>query len=170
MKKIIFFVCSVLLFFCSCKKEKPTVTINGITFGCKVNGKQYIPDNWDYGMNIPPLELSFIAHSNGSVSLFLDATRHDGYLDIYLNAPLAKGRHPLNFNTLSFPDADPPKDNGVYAIGSELFITNENSGGYVDLIEIDSTRNRVYGTFEFIATDRNTGKQVKVTNGIFKNY
>lgn len=171
MKKIFLIaLISTLLLSIGCKKEKPFVTINGITFGCKINNKQFIPDDWDYGYNIPPLTLRFIADNNNSLDLLLDAEKKNEYVEIYLNHPLTKGRHELKFYTLPFPDADPPKDNGVYAISSQIFITNDNNGGYVDLIEIDTLTHKVYGTFEFIGTDRNTGKQVKVTNGFFKNY
>lgn len=173
MRQILFFAFSFMLIAnSSCKKQKPeTVAIRGVTFGCQVNGKNFIPDYWDYGYNIPPVSLKFIAGSNNALDLLLDANKQDEYIQIYLNHPLTKGKHELNFNTLPFPISDPPKDNGVYVINnSAQFITNTDVGGYVNLIEIDTITHKVYGTFEFTGTDANTMKQVKVTNGVFKNY
>jgi hypothetical protein len=173
MKKIFLVILSVLLISSGCKKEKPeTVTVNGITFGCKVNGKQFIPDKWDYGLNFPPIRVYFLARSNNALDLLLQADKQNEYIQIFLNRPLYQGRHDLKFYTMSFPIYDPPKDNGVFAIEypHQEFITNENIGGYVDLIEIDTVHMKVYGEFEFTGTDRFTGKQVKVTDGVFKNY
>ena len=100
------------------------------------------------------------------------ARKENRYVEIFVNKPLTKGIHPLNFNTMPYPVYDPPKDNGIYVIENPVqkYITNETIGGYVDLIEIDTLTNKVYGKFEFTGTDQSTNKQVIITNGMFKNY
>lgn len=169
MKSILFFVLTLLL--CSCKKEKPeTVTIRGMTFGCQVNGKNFIPDKWDYGLNIPPMHIDFwFDPLTKTTYLKILAEKQNSFVEIYLNSPLTSGRRDLKFTTIPFPTNVNPKDYGLYNSDAE-YITNDSIGGYVNLIEIDTLTNKVYGTFEFTGTDRNTGKQVKVTNGVFKNY
>ena len=165
---------SGLLTQSSCKKNIPpeTVTINGLTFGCRVDGKAFIADYWDYGNNIPPLELDFIANSNNSLRLLLIAKRQNEKIVIYLNNPLVQGMHELKYNTRPFPTYDPPKDNGAYIVSFPYteYITNETIGGYVDLISMDTVTLKVYAKFEFTGTDKLTNKQIKITNGIFKNY
>jgi len=165
-----------LIFFqqsgCKKNKEPETVTINGLTFSCKVDGKQFIPDYWDYGNNIAPLRLKFIANTNNAIDMMLIAEKQNEYVEIYLNYPLVQGKHELKFYTKPFPIYDPPKDNGIYVVKypHQEYITNDTMGGYVDLIEIDTIHLKIYGKFEFTGTDRLTNKQIKVTNGIFKNY
>jgi hypothetical protein len=164
-----------LLLHISCSKEKfKPVTINGQTFGCQVDGKLFIPDKWDYGNNIAPIRIYFSRITYGGVTLRVVAEKENEYIEIFLNKPLTQGVHPLLFKTREYPVYDPPKDNGVYVIKSlapaGIYITNDTIGGYVDLLFIDTINLKVNAKFEFIGTDRITNKQVKVTNGIFKNY
>lgn len=164
---------SMILISSGCKKEKPSVTINGLTFGCKVDGKQFVPDLWDYGYNIPPISIDFVNDALASKrDLFISAEKSNEGVELYINGPLTKGIRNLNTTTISFPNNGRPSDYGNYYVKSPHaeYITSQSIGGVVNLIEVDTLTNRVYGTFEFTGTDKNTGKQVKVTNGVFKNY
>lgn len=171
MKKIFLIALTALLLGSGCKKEKPTVTIDGLTFGCKVNGKQFIPNDWDYGYNIPPLHIDFVLDAvTNNVDLYVTADKTTENIELHLRAPLTKGIHQLKFITTTYVPRDGYVDYGVYENGAAEYVTNDLIGGSVNLIEIDTVVNKVYGTFEFTGTDKNTGKQVKVTNGVFKNY
>jgi hypothetical protein len=106
------------------------------------------------------------------VKLFVRAEKTNEEVQIYLRGPLTPGTRNLNFTTLPFPVNGNPPDYGIYIINypAAEFITTDVAGGHVDLIEIDTLTNKVYGKFEFVGTDRSTGQQVQVTNGIFRNY
>jgi len=178
MKQYLLILSVSLFLVSSCKKdnqtEPETVTVNGKTFGCKVDGKTFIPDYWDYGNNIPPISIDFSNVTFGGFTLIVEARRENEIIEIFLNKPLFKGVHELKFITRAFPTYAFPKDYGLYQVKNISpqgeYITNDTVGGYVDLIEIDTLTNKVYGKFEFTGTDKLTNKQVKVTNGIFKNY
>jgi len=164
-------ILSVIMLTTNCKKEKPTVTINGLTFGCKVNGKQFIPDAWDYGYNIPPLHIDFVQDAvTNNVDLYVTAEMTTEKIKLHLRSPLTKGIHQLKFNTTTYVPQNGYVDYGVYEKGAEEYVTNDLVGGFVDLIDIDTLLNKVNGSFEFTGTERTSSKQVKITNGYFKNY
>jgi hypothetical protein len=181
MKNILSFLGMSLTVFLlsssSCKKEQAPqselVTVNGQTFGCRVDGVTFIADKWDYGNNIPPVSITFSKTTYGGATLIVTARKQNEYIQIFLNKPLIKGTINLNENTQPYPVYDPPKNNGVYKktlLPSAEFITSPASIGSVNLIEIDTISLKVSATFEFIGTDKSTGQQVRVTNGIFKNF
>lgn len=172
---LLVFGAGFLFITAGCKKEKlpETITINGMTFGCRVDGKPFIPDKWDYGNNIPPIRIEFYFDPlTRTVFLKTIAEKQNTFVEIYINSPLMPGRKELKFNTRPFPTYANPKDYGLYYVHfpESEYITNATIGGYVDLIEVDTSTNKVFARFEFTGTDRLTGNQVKVTNGVFRNF
>jgi hypothetical protein len=175
---LLYLVLSTVLLSASCKKNKSeqekneTVTINGKTFGCRVDGELFLPDKWDYGNNIPPIDISFSRTTYGGVTLIVSGKKENETIQIFLNKPLVQGELALNEYTKPYPVWDPPKNSANYSISSPRrdYITSNASIGKINLLVIDTANFKVEARFEFIGTDVNTGKQVKVTNGYFKNF
>jgi len=181
MKSIQYFTfafCWVLLIGGSCKKNKDPftgpVTVNGQTFGCQVNGQAFIADYSDAANNILPISITFSRTTYGGVTLIVTARKQSEYIQLFLNKPLIKGTINLNENTQPYPVYDPPKNNGILkktgTLPPEEYLTSATSIGWVNLIEIDTVNLKVSATFEFVGTDKNTFRQISVTNGSFKNF
>ncbi|GEM_PF-904551 len=172
-------VLTILSFFLlatGCKKDNPQseqVTVNGQTFGCRVNGKPFIADKWDYGNNIPPIHVDiWYAPVGGYHYLIANGDKSNEYVEIYLNPPLTIGRRELKFRTKPYPIETVQKDYGLYQVvtPSKEYITNEILGGYVDILSVDTLALRIEGRFEFTGTNSSTGEKVVITNGYFKKF
>lgn len=159
----------------ACKKEldPATVNVNELTFGCKVNGKSFIADYWDYGYNIPPIHIDFCWDPvNRKSYLIVRGEKENESVFLYLNSPIMKGKKYLNTQTISWPCNVHPQDYGSYTTrypGRE-YITNTIDTGYVDIIFVDTTKNKIEANFEFKGFDQGSGQTVQVTNGYFKNF
>lgn len=181
MKTIIRFSLYGLIFFlfpaASCKKDKTAsselVTVNGQTFGCRVDGKTFIADKWDYVNNIPPIRIRFryspVLQTN---TLQILAEKENQLIELWINSPVTVGIKNLLFNTLSHPTIVNPLDYASYEIFNPYkeYITNNIVGGHINILIADSVYQKVEGTFEFTCTDSRTGEKVIVTNGYFKNF
>ena len=172
-------VLTILSFFLlatGCKKDSPQsdrVTVNGQTFGCRVNGKPFIADKWDYGNNIPPIRIRFryspVLQTN---TLQVLAEKENQLIELWVNSPVTVGIKNLLFNTLSHPTIVNPLDYGSYETFSPYseYITNNIVGGHINILVVDTINQKVEGTFEFTGTDRTTSEKITVTNGYFKNF
>ncbi len=166
-----------LLMAASCKKEKTVqselVTLNGQTFGCRVDGTPFIADLWDYGNNIPPIHVDiWYSPVRQYHYLIVTGKKSNQYVEVYLNPPLTVGRRELKFNTRPYPIETVQKDYGLYQVisPSKEYITNSMLGGFVDIFSVDTITLRIEGRFEFTGTDQATGKTITITNGYFKNF
>jgi hypothetical protein len=164
-----------LLFSAGCKKDKTPssewVTINGQIFGCRVNGKPFIADKWDYGNNVPPIHIDFWYDPIGSYRyLIANGNKSNERVEIYLNPPLVVGRRELKFRTRSHPTYVHPLDYGYYStqFPSREYITNDTIGGYVNILSVDTINQKIEARFEFKGVERITGDKVTVANGYFK--
>jgi len=159
-----------------CKKDPPSpqselVTVNGQTFGCRINGVPFISDKWDYGNNVPPVHVNIWYSPVGKYHyLIANGNKANEYVEIFLNPPLTPGRRELKFNTRAYPIYANPKDYGLYQKLSpnKEYITNDTLGGFVDILSVDTITLKIEGRFEFIGTERTTGEKINVTNGYFK--
>lgn len=167
---------SYLLMAAGCKKDNPQselVTVNGQTFGCRVNGKPFIDNRWDYGNNVPPIFVTMLYNPVLRYSyLIASGDRQNEMVEIYIPSPLTVGRKNLQYNTLSYPTIVNPLPYGLYRTytPSQDFITNDTLGGYVDILFADTVTRKIEGKFEFTGTDNSTGQRVTITNGYFKNF
>jgi hypothetical protein len=167
---LIWVLVSGLLFLSSCRKDK-FVTVNDQTFGCKVNGKPFIADDWDYGYNIPPLRIDFwYSPVLKNVEVQIIGKKQNQFVEIWLASPVVAGRTYLKTTTLPHPCLTHPTSYGLYQkyYPDKSYITNSNIGGFVDIISVDTIAQKIEGRFEFIGTDQATGNTVSVTNGYFK--
>jgi hypothetical protein len=160
----------------SCKKDKrppsELVTVNGQTFGCRVNGEPFIADKWDYGNNIPPVRIRFRYSSFSPPKLQVIAERSNSYIEVSLNSPFSTGNRVLKSTTRPYPIEGLPRDYGLYQKISpdKEYITNDTLGGYVNILSIDTINQRIEARFEFTGTERFSGEKVVITNGYCKNY
>lgn len=178
MKKIpivqLFIITVVILSSFSCKKDNPQselVTVNGQTFGCRIDGVPFISDLWDYGNNIPPVRVDFwYSPVLRTREVQIIGKKENQYIEVWLASPVVAGRTLLKATTLPSPTIVHPPSYGLYQKLSpyQTFITNSSIGGYVDILSVDTVTQKIEGRFEFTGTDQTTGKIVTITNGYFK--
>jgi hypothetical protein len=160
----IFLLLSCFILSLSCKKDKlPKATQEGLnTFGCKVDGKLFLPSKSAGLFGSPPITVYNIP-SNGFTLLGkyygdrADPFKQDVML--YLEYLTSTGTYTLN----STPNQ------GVYELrgGGPFYQTDDTHTGTVTITRCDLTNQIYSGTFSFTAIDKNTGKVVKVTDGRF---
>lgn len=175
-KQSVLIILSFFLLATGCKKDNPQsdrVTVNGQTFGCRVNGTPFIADKWDYANNIPPIRIRFryspVLQTN---TLQVLAEKENQLIELWVNSPVTVGIKNLLFNTLSHPTIVNPLDYGSYETFSPYseYMTNNIVGGHINILVVDTINQKVEGTFEFTGTDRTTSEKITVTNGYFKNF
>ena len=169
MKQIFLISCCLLFFTVSCQKEKlPKLTQEGKnTFGCKINGKNWVPHGGGGFSGIDPVNGGFFRDIN---TIYVRAYSENESVELYLENVYRTGEYSLNFTTIPMPDNLNPKSYGLYVVGNNnlrnLFITSASYQGKVTISNLDTTNKIVSGTFEFTGGD-DAGKTVKITDGRF---
>lgn len=179
----LFLVSSLILnalLFSRCTKEKlPKATQEGKnTFGCKVNGKNWVPQGGGPFSGLEPVNGGYQATYNFNITknnVFIRAYNGESSINIYLRSVERTGVYPLNFDTGSSPNYRNPDNYGYYEtegningiIRSIEYYTTTQYTGRVNITRADTTNKIISGTFEFTAVNRETGKTVKVTDGRF---
>ena len=185
---IIILVCSITISVTmgSCLKDLfdeklPKATRTGAnTFGCKIDGKSWIPDGThDLFVSIPALSASIYqwqgtkyfhlsARKDPSALKKKDETYDDLYFDITL--PATAGEIIID-KTCNNCGLYCPYNSIRFTIKSlpygECYITDSFHPGKIHFTRIDTLNRIVSGTFEFKAIDKNTGKTINVTDGRF---
>ncbi len=165
----------VALLLGSCKKEDPlpAATRNGAnTFGCKINGKTWIPDGGGGFSGIKAVE-GGIGHSpvNPSVyNILIRTYRSDKTkIDLYLYNVKGPGIYSLNSEVIIWPGQTEPKKNygAYYPNPSEAYVTNPDYNGTITLTRADTTNLVVSGTFKFSVYDPDKKKTIRITDGRF---
>ena len=136
-------------------KVLPPATQTGAnTFGCKVNGKVWLPSETAWiefingGLNIVGED---ILDNNSAVAI------HIGEFTISDSGYFQLGKHTSYFSQASF-DTD-----------KNIFITDLVNIGNITITRLDTTKLNyiVSGTFNFKARDEITGETVEITEGRF---
>jgi hypothetical protein len=161
---IYFFSCTLLSL--SCKKEKlPKATQEGKnTFGCKVDGKIFLPSESAGLFGSPPVTV-YNLPLNGFTLLgkyYGDRPGDKDPQNVILSLEYLKstGTYTLNANP----------NQGSYELsygGGPHYETDATHTGSVTITRCDLTNHIYSGTFSFTAIDKNTGKVVKVSDGRF---
>ena len=166
-----------LLLVCGCEGNKlPKPTQDGYnTFGCKINGKRWVPDGGKGFQAAKPVQGGFhyITSPFGySLGVYIRAQSKDEQeVHIYLDG-YEKGEYLLNRNTQVRPASLNPRSYGLYQRGGPAYrngveyVTSSQSAGKVIITKSDTTTGVVAGTFEFVATSPK-GDKVTITNGRF---
>ncbi len=175
MKIIKITVClsAILTCFAACNKSDglPLPTSRGAnTFGCKINGIKYIPDKYEPSVSIYPVIGGFY-NVGGDIGVYIQTSRYDSFLDIYIKKVDSTGIYYLNKDTWPMPYATWPDNYGYYAQwnGSSTidYYTNIKYTGKVTLTVADKTTRIVAGTFEFIGYNPVTKDSIRITDGRF---
>ena len=169
-------LCLALLFWaCQPKDPLPRATQFGAnTFGCKINGKTYIPDGGGgfsglkpiyggfYGVQSNPVKRGIYIQTSESSGQRLDLFIADYKLGVY---EFNKDTSPITQNLRSF---------GSYRIASgQVYMTSSINTGRVTVTKADTITGIVSGSFSFKAGAVNLNGQpngtgtVEVTEGRF---
>ena len=174
---LLIFLSPLILFNFSCKKDPvdnpETVTINGQTFGCRVDVTPFVADKWDYGLNIPPIKIEWRARPFlGGRDIYVIARRENERIEIWLNHPFIAGNREVKITTMSYPNQYPPNDYALYRTISpdKEYITTNALGGNFNFVTVDSISGKIHVVFEFIGTEISSANKKTVTNGVFKNF
>ncbi|MCY7353453.1 MAG: DUF6252 family protein [Cytophagaceae bacterium] len=166
---------ATILLLSTCKKDDglPPETQEGANaFGCKVNGKAWIPNGGPGFMGAKPIEGGFKAiydNSNRrSVGVHLSTYKLNGeMIDLHCNN-YEIGQYKLNQETNVRPFVFNPKDYGMFSSADgNYYVTNTTSYGTLTITKSDTVTGLLSGTFEFKAKDKKSGKVVEISNGRF---
>ena len=177
MKRIIakrtllaFFALSLLF---SCKREDPlpAATRKGANiFGCKVNGKVWIPDGGGGFGGIKPIEGGYYEDVDGNrANVYIYTYRSDKTkIDIYLRNVTKVGVYQLNQSTgIRFTELRPLNYGAYFPDPGQAFVTNPQYTGTVTVTRADTVNYIVSGTFEFTVYDPDSKQTVHITDGRF---
>ena len=171
--RLLFAAASVMTVFTfsQCKKKTeepqlpPETTTGAMTFGCKVNGKVFVPRD---GRGKPGLYVQYVN---------LGAGVGGGW---YLNIPatnwIPNPPEGVNIGTDSLIIAEGgtyqffKKKYGVASAfyqNGNLYNTTDNNSGELKIKKFDSVNRIISGTFFFTGTDNSNGQTVSITEGRF---
>jgi Family of unknown function (DUF6252) len=165
MKKAISIFLVMSIFACQEKLPKPTETGTN-TFGCKINGKSWIPDGGKGFMAQKPISGGFqnIANS-GVLTIFINTINKNGeVIQLYVDSQ-ATGNYLLNKTTGFIPNEIFPKNYGLCRFGGKIYITNIEDTGKVVITKVDKSTGVISGIFEFTAGSGT--EKIKITEGRF---
>jgi hypothetical protein len=173
MKHLLTFSLIFILMSTGCRKNKnepqlPPITTTGeMTFGCKINGKVFVPKdargkvgffvqyaNLDGGWHLNMPAMNWVPNPPDGVIIQSDSLLIEEGMtyEFKLNA---------NYKRIK---------GSVYAVcdfGGETFAKLESDMGELHVIRHDQQNRILSGTFFFTGTNISTGKKVTVTDGRF---
>lgn len=163
----------IILTTCQCKKKTqepelpPETTTGAMTFGCKINGKVFVPRD---GRGKPGLYVQYVNYNIGPGAI-------GGW---YLNIPATNwvpnppeginistdsllvvegATYPFKYHKKGFPEA-------FYQNGPQ-YDAMDNNSGELKIKKFDSVNRIISGTFFFTGTDNSNGQTVNITDGRF---
>jgi len=170
-----------LFLLVGCNDPLPRPTKKGKdTFGCKINGKRWIPEGGVLS-NLKPL----VARYDGNILRIQANTANkkaNTTISLYLEKVSGTGEYPINFTTNVPPFGTSYTSHGIYDHVDKTYLdpvskiygkhsfyaTNAKYPGKVKITRLDASTKIVSGTFEFTAEEFNTpGQTVKITSGRF---
>jgi hypothetical protein len=168
---------AAVLLLTTCKRDGlPPETQEGAnTFGCKINGKNWVPTGTPgkpSGRNYPGVNGGFVTSVLPDFpkwNVYLRLYRDSESLFIYLNKVTKPGEYLLKYTTETKPNALFPPNYGSFINGDkEEYVTNSTYTGWVNITKADTLTRTVSGTFEFTAANRtNPSQTIHVTSGRF---
>ena len=169
MKKLInYFLAAVLLLSASCEDDNifkqlvdppvkvlpPATQIGANTFGCKVNGKVWLPN-----------ETAWVEFVNGGLDI-VARNRQKGFLGIGLHI----GRFVISSKgTFSIASSTPYFSQASYIENNNAFTTDDINTGSITITRLDTNQLHyiVSGTFSFKARHESSGEIIEITEGRF---
>ena len=166
------FVLSIALF--SCKKDGPlpAATQNGShTFGCKVNGKTWIPDGVGGFAKIEAISGGYVGTSISPThnSVFISTYRSDRTkIDLHIQGVNKTGVYELNKSTnILYAELRPLNYGAYFPDPGRAFSTNPTYTGTVTVTKADTVNSIISGTFEFTVYDPDSRQTIRITDGRF---
>jgi hypothetical protein len=157
----------------NCKKDKakepelpPETTTGAMTFGCKINGKVFVPRD---GRGRPGLYVQYVYLGSGpGGGWFLNIPAVDWVpesiplVSITTDSLLLAEGQTYSFkkNTKGFPRA-------FYSVGSDVYGKFDDDAGSITIKKHDKINRILSGTFFFIGTKNGTGEKISITEGRF---
>ncbi|WP_373511355.1 hypothetical protein [Persicitalea sp.] len=151
------------------KDPLPKATQEGKnTFGCKINGKPWVPDGGTGFQATKPITGGFnLLGENPPIRRIWIRTRSKDRQGIHLQLNETNvGEHLLNENTQIRPYALFSKDYGMYQTGNSTYTTSSNFTGKITITKADTITGVLAGTFDF-TVGNSSGTTYKITEGRF---
>ncbi|MFT3948610.1 MAG: hypothetical protein QM763_16725 [Agriterribacter sp.] len=161
---------SLLLSAAHCKKDRfelpPETTTGANTFGCKVNGKVFVPRD---GKGKPGLFCQYVnlgSGEGGGWFLNIPATdwKGKGYPSMGITTDSLfieeGGTYPFKRRTKGYANAE-------YDFGSKNYIIIPPDSGELIITKHDPLRRILSGRFWFDGTDKESGEKVEIREGRF---
>lgn len=171
MKQLLLIIASFILLNAGCKKKKdeepqlpPETTTGAMTFGCKVNGKVFVPRS---GRGKPGLYVQYVnlgTRPGGGWYLNIPATNWAQNppqgVNIETDSLLVTEGQTYQFRNLKgFPRA-------FYDSGN-VYPKLDNDEGELKITKFDQVNRILSGTFSFVGTNTTTNEKVNITEGRF---
>ena len=157
-----------LLVTCSDPLPQPS-RVGNYTFGCKINGKKWIPDGGTGFMPAKPISGGFfLIPSRGYEAVInIYAVSKDGQrLELYTDEAKI-GSFDLNLDTQTSPASLSPESYGLYRSADGVdYVTSALNTGKVIITRADTLSGIISGTFFFTAGS-DGGDKVSITDGRF---
>jgi hypothetical protein len=169
---IAFAIIFVLFTSIQCKKNKtqeaelpPETTTGAMTFGCKVNGKVFVPKD---GRGKPGLFVQYVNLGTGPGSgwfLNIPATNWvpstpEGVSIVTDSLLIVQGTtYPFKYRKKGFP--------GAFYENGPAYDATGNYSGELKINKFDNINRIISGTFFFTGTDNSNGQTVSITEGRF---
>jgi hypothetical protein len=153
-----------------CKKDHfhlpPETTTGANTFGCKVNGKVFVPRD---GRGRPGLFCQYVyLGEGGGGGWFLNIPATD-WKDNNLQAIdiTTDSLFVTENNTYPFKRRAKGFANAAYSYGSKYYEISQTDTGQLEITKNDPSQRILSGRFWFNGTDKETGEKIEVREGRF---
>lgn len=163
---LIFVVCSAS----QCKKKTeepqlpPITTTGAMTFGCKINGKVFVPQD---GRGKPGLFCQYVNLGNGEGGgWYLNIPAIDWKPNPTEGVSITTDSLLLQEGTTYRFENSKGTAQAFYAKSIE-YTKIDNDSGELTILKFDQTNRILAGTFFFTGTNASTGQTVEVTDGRF---
>lgn len=169
LRLLVMLLIAWLLFCCEQKDFLPNATEEGRNvFGCKINGKPWVPYGETGFQAIKPITGGFnLLGENPGVRRIWIRTRSKDKQEIQLHIKDVRiGEYILNEDTQILPIALFAINYGMYQTGNSTYTTSSKYTGKVNITKADTVTGVLAGTFEFTVGNSN-GTTFKITDGRF---
>lgn len=161
----------LLLTTCEPVKLPPETQEGANTFGCRINGKKWVPTgkrNTFNGSMFPGVNGGFFKIGlDTTFYLYIRAYKDEESVQLWARNVTKAGKYELKYLTETKPNALTPPNYGSVHFGDEYVTTNVYTG-WVNVTKADTLTGVVAGTFEFTAVNRrDPSKTLRVTDGRF---
>ena len=172
-KSFAFYFVIASLALLSCNKEvtelPPSTQTGANTFGCKIDGKFWVPAGFGIIPTASTLETTFMGKDVLINARNFSSSPTETEFELYIKDVTAPGNYPLNATT-GYPTRNVSYGYYVHrkVTPDNEWITSAEQTGMVTVTKIDTINYIISGTFQFQALNLyNTPQPISVTEGRF---